>query len=234
MERDNFDTYVITQLEGRTIVPSDEAWKKLEAKLTPRHQARKSPIKTYYKIAASLVILLTVGGYFLKTVTTEKHHPVVEYNKSPQVIFPQEQQATVKEYSPFLLQKEQVEKESRIKRENNRIQDALVLHKPTEMSENTMAEKTRKAQHAANTVALIETPQDKSARAVREAHTLLEEARAALATTPMQTATSDKVDPMVLLIDVEEALDRQFKDKVFEALKTNFYKLKTAVAERND
>ena len=233
MERDNFDTYVITQLESRTIVPSDEAWKKLEAQLTPRNQVRKSPIKTYYKIAASLVIFLTVGGYFLSTVTAE-HHQVVEQSKSPEVIFPQEQQVTVKEHSPFLFQKEQLEKASPIKKENNRIQDALALHKPMETSENTMAEKPLTVEHTANTVALIETPQDKSARAVREAHTLLEEARAALATTSMQTATSNKVDPMALLIDVEEELDRQFKDKVFEALKTNFYKLKTAVAERND
>lgn len=43
-----------------------------------------------------------------------------------------------------------------------------------------------------------------------------------------------KVDAMALLNEVESELDETFKERVFEALKTGFQKVKTAVAERNN
>lgn len=44
---------------------------------------------------------------------------------------------------------------------------------------------------------------------------------------------SDKVSATALLQDVEAELDETFKERVFQALKTGFQKVKTAVAERN-
>lgn len=45
---------------------------------------------------------------------------------------------------------------------------------------------------------------------------------------------TNKVDATALLQDVEEGIEQSFRDKVFEALKTGYDKVKTAVAERND
>jgi hypothetical protein len=41
------------------------------------------------------------------------------------------------------------------------------------------------------------------------------------------------VDAMALLADVEDELDRSFRDQIFDALKDGFLKVRTAVADRN-
>jgi acyl carrier protein len=41
------------------------------------------------------------------------------------------------------------------------------------------------------------------------------------------------VDAMALLADVEDELDRSFRDEIFDALKDGFLKVRTAVADRN-
>ncbi|WP_299603046.1 hypothetical protein [uncultured Aquimarina sp.] len=52
--------------------------------------------------------------------------------------------------------------------------------------------------------------------------------------TTQQILQSNTVNASALLLDVEAELDESFKDRVFEALKTGFEKLKTTVAERDN
>ncbi|GAA0718111.1 hypothetical protein GCM10009430_15850 [Aquimarina litoralis] len=52
--------------------------------------------------------------------------------------------------------------------------------------------------------------------------------------TTQQILQSNTVNASALLLDVESELDESFKDRVFEALKTGFEKLKTTVAERDN
>ncbi|WP_299431694.1 hypothetical protein [uncultured Aquimarina sp.] len=52
--------------------------------------------------------------------------------------------------------------------------------------------------------------------------------------TTQQILKSNTVNASALLLDVESELDESFKDRVFEALKTGFEKLKTTVAERDN
>ncbi|WP_299214952.1 hypothetical protein [uncultured Aquimarina sp.] len=52
--------------------------------------------------------------------------------------------------------------------------------------------------------------------------------------TTQQILKSNTVSASALLLDVESELDESFKDRVFEALKTGFEKLKTTVAERDN
>lgn len=52
--------------------------------------------------------------------------------------------------------------------------------------------------------------------------------------TTQQILQSNTVNASALLLDVESELDASFKDRVFEALKTGFEKLKTTVAERDN
>lgn len=44
---------------------------------------------------------------------------------------------------------------------------------------------------------------------------------------------SGSVDAMSLLAEVEDELDESFRDQIFDALKTGYFKLRTAVADRN-
>lgn len=41
------------------------------------------------------------------------------------------------------------------------------------------------------------------------------------------------IDAMALLVDVEDELDQSFRDRIFEALKEGYTKVRTAVADRN-
>lgn len=52
--------------------------------------------------------------------------------------------------------------------------------------------------------------------------------------TTQQILQSNTINASALLLDVESELDESFKDRVFEALKTGFEKLKTTVAERDN
>ncbi|MEM9649705.1 MAG: hypothetical protein AAF969_14605, partial [Bacteroidota bacterium] len=42
------------------------------------------------------------------------------------------------------------------------------------------------------------------------------------------------VDAMALLTEVEDELDESFRDQIFDALKDGYFKLRTAVADRNN
>ncbi|KAA1244851.1 hypothetical protein [Aquimarina sp. RZ0] len=52
--------------------------------------------------------------------------------------------------------------------------------------------------------------------------------------TQQEILKSNTVDALSLLLDVESELDETFKQRVFEALKTGFQKLKTSVVERDN
>ncbi|MHA7056221.1 hypothetical protein ACWGOQ_0003305 [Aquimarina sp. M1] len=58
--------------------------------------------------------------------------------------------------------------------------------------------------------------------------------KAQLEITTEEILKSNTVSASALLLDVESELDESFKDRVFEALKTGFEKLKTTVAERDN
>ncbi|CAN0604335.1 unnamed protein product, partial [Ectocarpus sp. 12 AP-2014] len=42
------------------------------------------------------------------------------------------------------------------------------------------------------------------------------------------------VDAMALLTEVEDELDKSFRDQIFDSLKAGFIKVRTAVADRNN
>jgi hypothetical protein len=45
---------------------------------------------------------------------------------------------------------------------------------------------------------------------------------------------NDRVEAIALLNQAEDELDQSFRDHIFEALKDGFFKVRTAVASRND
>ena len=74
--------------------------------------------------------------------------------------------------------------------------------------------------------------EDKGSVTDEEIEKLLFEAQRSIAT--KQIIKSGKVNATALLQDVEEELDETFKERVFEALKNGFRKVKTKVADRKN
>lgn len=66
----------------------------------------------------------------------------------------------------------------------------------------------------------------------QEVEALLRQAQQEITT--QQILKSNTVNASALLLDVESELDASFKNRVFEALKTGFEKLKTTVVERDN
>ena len=67
-----------------------------------------------------------------------------------------------------------------------------------------------------------------------EIDALLNEAEKAIFKEKIKSANTQTVDADALLQDVEADLQQSFRDRVFEALKTSYETVKTAVAERNN
>ena len=67
-----------------------------------------------------------------------------------------------------------------------------------------------------------------------EIDALLKEAEKAIFKEKIKSANTQTVDADALLQDVEADLQQSFRDRVFEALKTSYETVKTAVAERNN
>ena len=63
---------------------------------------------------------------------------------------------------------------------------------------------------------------------------LLVEAQKEIALNRLSQQTSGFVDANALLESVEQELDQSFRAKVFEAIKTSYNTVKTAVAQRNE
>ena len=88
----------------------------------------------------------------------------------------------------------------------------------------------RSAEEVVAQVELMETAQQDVSDA--EVDSLLRAAQRQILTVKL-FSESGSVDAMSLLAEVEDELDESFRDQIFDALKTGYLKLRTAVADRN-
>ena len=84
-------------------------------------------------------------------------------------------------------------------------------------------------------VASVESLQQKNTQVtIEEVENLLQQAQRDIATQRLLDQATTRIDPASLLDDVENELERSFRDKVFDALGEGFNKIRTAVVERNN
>lgn len=228
MEHDSLYTTVREKLENRKIVPSDNAWNALEAKLDAVNMPKKRKVFPYW-IAASIVILLVSGVYFSSLNTENTSTPVVETTKENSI--PEKQEPFHKE-SIIVVQEEK--ETPTVKKERKPVtQKAVAVHHTTQNTEKKARNfEDRKVDEV---VARIQKLQQEKAVTEAEINALLETAQKAIRSKHKSTTTTTgKIDALALLEGVEEELDQSFKERVFDALKENFFKVATAVAERNN
>ncbi len=230
MEHDSLYTTVREKLENRKIVPSDNAWNALQAKLDAGNMPKKRKVFPYW-IAASIVILLVSGVYLSNLNTENTNTPVVEATKENNI--PEKQEPFHKE--SIIVVQENTEKETpAVKKERRPVtQKAVVAHHTPEDTEKKA--RSFEDQKVDEVVAQIQKLQQEKAVTEAEIDALLAAAQKAIRSKhKLTTTTTGKIDAMALLEGVEEELDQSFKERVFEALKENFFKVTTAVAERNN
>lgn len=247
MAQNNFENEVRKTLEERKIKPTAEAWQTLQSRLDSKP---KQPSKRHFwvwGVAASLIGVLLVSPLFF---TTDNQSSVPkEREHVPAITSKNALESTIKESdtsSPEIKKvtdskalnntemaetktknKHNLEQQTKQEKEDVQERQSLVAHQELTPDED------EKEEAMYNKAIVGAKPQSKP---VSDAYLegLLNEAEQrihadeSLARNTIQSVDSDK-----LLEHIEYEIEDSFREKVFDAIKTGFGKVKTAVVERN-
>lgn len=228
----DFEKDIQRKLREREIVPSEKAWEKLNVQL-PQEKAKKAV--TWYWVAAAVIILIS-AGIFINSDKNELQKPaVVNMEKENRETIQPTPSAKIKEKVINEIQEplRKTEKNKIIPETINPVVAAKEVKNETEIPEKLVVEAIEE-EKVTEIVLHLETLQN-SGKEITEAmvDSLLIEAQRELVLERTFKGSTGKVDGMALLKEVENDLDKSFRDKVFEALEGGFIVIKTAVADRN-
>ncbi len=246
MAPNKFEKHIKKQLEEREIQPSSDAWMKLSDQL--EDVALEQPKKRgyfWYTVAACLIGLLIFSTFFFnsKTSISESHIQVVEDEKKAI--------DEVDDFQKIEIQRnvDEVVSTERIPEEKTNVEEVRSNVEATKKETFTkeLAEPSNDFQMALNDSSeeIINTKvlqvlaqvdaleQDSSALTDAEVDSLLRKAQNEILSDKL-FREDHSVDAMALLSEVEDELDKSFRDQIFESLKSGFLKVRTAVADRNN
>lgn len=238
-----FEENIKEKLEKRTLQPTSQAWNKLSEKLDT--DAKKSSNKSIWwlGLAASLVGILFLVNVFFKTSETNNQNPVLvdietnnienvqnENDKQPDesIVTLEELNIEDKTLSEEKIETVKIEKKSKNYPVNNTSVTQVETNQELEETINQPIVETELIEST-----IVDTNiQQNSDRTETDIDALLRNAQQNIAN--KNQTKSYAIDAQSLLQDVEEDLDESFRAKVFETIKSNYKKVKTAVAERNE
>ena len=245
------------KLENRSLTPSRDAWNKLEAKLPPV-PVRKNSSTRFYWIAAVIIVVILLGSAFFGLsgrFPGENELPVVGNDiqngpvKQPRIKIEQESNTLPEDqYSkntPAPTTKEEALQETVAEADTPRkIKKAPVEafeEKKTVVQTNTeeqisqkSVKNTKMQAEVENVLQQIQAIHSRKGEVTEaEIDTLIMNAQRKLKKNAQLVSGGISKEAIALLDDVEEELDKSFKDRVFEALKNGFIKVRSAVANRD-
>ncbi len=247
----NFEEDIKEKLDKRTITPSKRAWGELSKRLD-KNQSKKG-IRTslfWVAVAASVIGILFVGSQFVintsKNITKSQQVVDVE-NETKETVLPKNTGDPIdviveKDNNGLLegkLNKEKVSKE----KFTEKTYDAIVTKKDVEVLKDTQVilqakkvpELDFESQKIQEVASAINTLKNNNVEHLDEnIDALLKQAQKEILIERLKDQDKVLVDATLLLEDVEYALDKSFRDKVFKKLKESYGTVKTAIAHRND
>lgn len=253
-----FEEQLKEKLEKRTIQPSSGAWDTLANRLD--HQDKKGNNRSYWwlGIAASIVGIILVATFVFDNPDTKITKPTIvdinkiEMPKTDAVVsenIETQNQESVKDSKPEikLTNKEQVISQkakpselSSQKKEMN-LKEAIVsndvkVEEQTQMTTEKLLNTSDFEQAKLNDVVAEINRLNAQNQGMTEAEidSLLKQAEREILTNRIYNENTKTVDASALLQDVEADLEQSFRSRVFEALKSGYVTVKTAVAERNN
>ncbi|PNQ73903.1 hypothetical protein C1T31_06145 [Hanstruepera neustonica] len=247
-------------LEKRTITPSSKSWESLSNRLDSHENKKNNNIIWYLGVAASIVgiLFLMNGLFFNPTIPIENTPNVVNSDEldskntvdiavgeSDENLQEQQKAVGVENFKSAI--ESNGELVSQHTATSNRQQDPAVSVKSNQTINQNNKVAALKNDHkkpindiesngleeeAIEGRMAINDQQDIIDATIldSEIETLLSEAQLQIDAESVKRS----VDANSLLQDVEDDLEQSFRDKVFETIKTNFKKVKTAVADRNN
>ena len=234
------EKHIKQKLQQRELSPSEDAWAMIESQLEKVGPKTKSYTRWYAVAGIFLMVLLTLSVLWTSEITAETIQIVEAQDNSEQPIQIDKVQVLldVKQNSNQKNSKKaSVEIAQEVSVENNVVKEVTVEEVATasEISDSFFEKEqfiiNEKVNDVFTKVALLESNNDTVTDA--EVDSLLRAAERELLADKVFKETG-VIDAMALLTEVEDELDRTFRDQIFEALKVGYTKLRTAVADRNN
>ncbi len=239
-----FEEHIKEKLDKREIQPSPRAWDEIASKLNTQPQKRQKNL-VWYAVAASFIGILVVSlFYFNNNGTFNEVSPEVVDSENKEV--PQTNSRTVqeeasnnaivvssekgneKETFPAAALKGDVKSpkgtELLIGEELNSGNEKIVA--------STDAEEILNAKIAEVIAIVDQLNSSNHAVTDNEIDSLLRQAQRDILRDKL-LGEEKTVSAMALLSEVEDELDMSFRDQIFESLKNGYFKVRTAVADRN-
>ena len=250
METNKFEEHIKEKLEGREIHPSDSAWERISGRL---EAVKTTSYKKYswLAIAASFVGILVVSIFFMTRIDSPNVTEIVNTsekiraNETKREAFETEDavEGIVEEsmghteinteFKPEILPDHEL---AHIQREKSAsaTNDTAYTKKPHKVAEESIrVDAIVEAKLAEVIIKLDALEQNNAALEDAEVDSLLKIAQQEILTDKI-FESGRAVDASELLAEVEDELDRSFRNQIFEKLKTGLLKIRTAVADRNN
>jgi len=245
MAPSKFEKHIKKQLEEREIQPSANAWERLSEKLDVDEPQSKKRYYLWYGLAASFIGFLIISFVYINTTKDQSTNIQVVENpvKSSELINDeleinvQTEVEKIVEFDAPIAEKKDFK--NSITNKIDKPQKAITrIEKRNGISENI--ELPLKDSEEVINIKIMEVvaqvdlleQQDESLTDA-EVDSLLRKAQNEILNDKL-FRNARSVDAMALLTEVEDELDKSFRDQIFESLKNGFLKVRTAVADRNN
>lgn len=238
---DKLEKHIKDKLEGRTISPSKDAWEKIASEVkVPSPRKRNSLF--LYAIAASVVGIVLISVFFFTM-----DEPKVEQTQVVEAdsIEPtgQQKETTVNEsiqkedskLAETKIESQILEAKADLSPKQSNYNSAVVKNETKEPFQDEIRINSdqliaQKVEEVVAQVTLMESVKKDVSDA--EVDSLLRAAQRQILADRI-FLNGQSVDAGALLAEVEDELDESFRDQIFDALKSGYFKLRTAVADRN-
>jgi len=253
-----FEEQLRDKLENRKLQPSENAWEQLSNRLNKAENKKNTKTYWWLGLAASLIGIVLIASQFLNrdvTIIPENNvvinpdFEVINDNESSAKIASEEVQFETSQPTSVELPNDKKVTEQPatnnliIPNNSNSMQMALINEDvktidPVSKSEYIKVTPTTlsfEEQKIQDVVAQFEALKNNNQNVTEaEIDALLLKAQNDIKLNKLANETSKLVDANLLLQDVEAELDQSFRNKVFEAIKSSYNSVKTAVAQRNN
>ncbi|PNW29925.1 hypothetical protein [Formosa algae] len=232
MAQNNIETDIKKSLEQRRLQPSAQAWTKLQSQLDGQDQKRSTNRYWYIGIAAGFIGILLIGTWMFKT-NSSTHINVVDVESPVENI--------EKVTESFNTNSEEVVASSSNKADSveplkKDVSPKTKITPTSTAKQSTVIAEVLEEEHLIPEDTLSNTLIAQESIAVNDDYieALLQQAEQQISTEKALINAQHTVDADALLESVENDIEHSFREKVFDAVKSGFVKVKTAVVDRND
>lgn len=245
MEPNNLENQIKSKLAQRELSPSQQSWSKLSQRLDSFENNKKKTNYWWLAVAATIVLALFAGFSILTSETEEVIPNIIvenpnkesEINISPfndSVTNPSETMVFESPIDNIVDKKNKVSSREVLNREP-KLKNTPVVIEANNADLNNIKEDLLdyEAQKLLEVVAQIKQLNERNNQVTEaEVDSLLKAAQKDIFKQKLIKQATRTVDANALLLQVEDELNGSFKAKVYDALKSGFISVKTAVADR--